>query len=144
MTGALQMLLGSGGGIVSPIPFIDVNDDELFPTDALGSFSFLPTGGISVLGNGSITNGGWYSPLNPAGVSANYWIRVTKLSGINNNIGDALGVWIDLSATRTWTWTETGNGTRSATLKIEIAADALGAVIVSSLNLMAVHVASVP
>lgn len=86
------------------------------------------------LANGVPPNTDWFDPLT-AGVGANHWVRATLLSGSVPNGGDPLNTWIAISTEPSWSNTTTGMfvvRTRQSTLKIEIAADALGAVILGT------------
>jgi len=117
---------------VNPLPNMQVTDFELSPTDAIASFTFTTNGNITVVGNGSSVGGGWYLPLT-GGIGSSHWIRVTKTFGDDNTSGEALGVWLQLNANRTWQWAETSSvGQKEALITIEISTSSGGSPVVAS------------
>lgn len=122
----LQMLMGSSGGVVSPLPGGAAFDFAASPSSASASVSFGTDGSISLTGGGSQS---WFSP-NVAGVGASFWVRATLNSGAVSS--GTTGSWLQLNSSRSWTCNRTGIGAISANLTIEIALDSGGSQIVAT------------
>jgi len=130
----IQMLMGGGrGAIVSPFPLTDLGDEEITPSNAYCELRLDSDGTITLAGGDSTGGPNWFAPT-IAGVGTLYWVRVTKTAGTNNTAGDALSSWLSLSGVRFWGWLKSGLGSISATITVEIALDAAGVTVVSTVT----------
>lgn len=129
MSGIMMALLGASGGAVT-LAIPDLNAFVIDPNDATVSLFMGTNGDMDWVENGFTTDNAWFTP-EQTGIGSQYWVRLTVNSGITPS-GDATGVWLALSAARSWAWTRTTVGSSSSNLTIAIATDSGGANIVAS------------
>lgn len=117
----------SGGGVSIPNP----SCAGVAESYAFAQFSFKRNGTVTneFTGNLETGVGDWVSPKTSV-IGDSYWIRVTPTSG-SMNLGNATGVWLQLSTTRQW-GVETSTIPRECICTIEISIDAIGSTIVGT------------
>ena len=99
---------------------------------ASGSATFGSDGTLTLFGAGSTGPTNWFKPT-AGGVGANYWLRLTRLSGTSGvSFGAFQNVWTNLANPRTIT--AIGAAGRCAGVW-EIAADAAGVTVLASGNI---------
>ena len=125
--GIQQMLLGAGGGVVSPLPTLSSNDTQLSPTDPFALITFGANGQIISTNDGTFN---WFAPA-VAGVGATYWVRATVNSGTSPS-GQPVGSWLQLDVDRTWILSRSTVGITTCSLTFQIATDSGGANIIAS------------
>lgn len=119
----------SGGGVVIPLFGGTANADVPGNETATAGWRFNEDGSVDIrTGLGWSGSLGWYSPTTPA-IGASYFIRATLLSG--STPSGSLGVWLALSAFKSWTLSVTGGGAAVCSLLIEISTAGSDATVVT-------------
>jgi len=123
-------------GVVAPLPVIVLNTTRPIgsPSAAIVAVNTQSNGAMAVQGTNSTiaVPAAWYMPLQP-GIGSAYWVRLDTISGTPPTIGDTPGVWLLLSASRSWTWSQSpGNPDIASVCKLSLSTSATGTPIVST------------
>lgn len=125
----------STAAIVNPMSCGDIEEAVVFdPGTAVALLTVRRNGSVD-LGNGA--DGNWYAPNN-ATIGDSHYVLFTHLGGTAPNGGVATGVWHQLNADRTISLSRSTGGSSLASMRVQIAASAGGAVLTSKdINMIA-------
>lgn len=124
------------GAVRSPLGTLAVRDVKPF-VSASASAQFTSAGGIAYTGNQSTGPATWYDPTT-TGVGSGFWIKFTLSSGSAWDAGLVSGTLYQISSARTLTWSATAGISKTASVAVQVYADAGGTQLVSS-GTMAVY-----